>query len=374
MKIALVHDFLTQYGGAERVLDNLCEIFPEAPIYTLIYNPETMASHYGKKKIITSFLQKKPWATKKSRWYLPWMPAAIESFDFSKYDLVISDASAFAKGIITLPKTLHICYCHTPTRYLWNETTSYLKKAHIPWPINSMMPLVINYLRVWDYAASQRADYMIANSKYVKERIAKYYRRDASVINPSVDTKQFSPSNKKDDYYLMTGRLVSYKRYDIVVEAFNKMPDKKLFIAGSNVVAGSGVIDDSLEKLATSKNIHFLGQVSDEKLKKLYAEAKAYIFPAEEDFGITPLEAMASGTPVVAFGKGGATETVIDKKTGLFFAEQTPESVCDAIKKFETMTFKTADLVAQAQKFEKIIFKQKIKTYINKCINKRKDS
>jgi len=364
MKIAFVHEFLTQYGGAERVLEAFLEIYPDAPIYTLVYNENKMGKHFGKYNIKTSFLQKTLFAKTKTRWYLPLMPSAIESFDLSQYDLVISDASAFAKGVITLPSTNHICYCHTPTRYLWNESSSYIKSAKIPWPINKLMPNILTNLRIWDYNAAQRPDYMIANSKYIKERIKKYYHRDVDVIYPFVNKDKFIFRETKKDYYFMAGRLVPYKKYDIVIEAFNNLPSKKLFIAGS------GVYEKELKEKAISKNIIFLGRVSDEKLAQYYADAKGFIFPADEDFGIAPLEAMISGTPVIAFKKGGALETVIDKKTGLFFPNQEKNSIIDAIHEFEKMKFDSEKIKNHASKFTKEIFIENIKNYL---IKKRKD-
>lgn len=366
MKVAFVHEFLTQFGGAERVLLALLEIFPDAPVYTMIYNKEKTGSYFSKYNIRTSYLQNMPLAKEKSRWYLALMPNAIESFNLSQYDLVLSDASAFAKGVKTNKNTYHICYCHTPTRYLWSDRETYLKSQNIPWPVHMIVPLVLDILKKWDYKAAQRPDRMIANSNYIKARIKKYYNRDADVIYPFVDDDKFTKPSKKEDYYLIAGRLVPYKRYDIAIEAFNKMPDKKLYVAGSNILAGSGAKYTKLEEMATSKNIKFLGRVSDEKLASLYKKAKAYIFPSEEDFGITPLEAMAAGTPVIAYNAGGAKETVIQGKTGVFFNKQNSESLLEAIDKFETMDFEYTNLINQAKKFSKDNFKKNIINYIKK--------
>lgn len=364
MKVAFVHEFLTQYGGAERVLEALHEIYPEAPIYTLVYNENKMGKYFGKYNIKTSYLQKTLFGKTKTRWYLSLMPSAIESFDLSEYDLVISDASAFAKGVLTLPSTIHICYCHTPTRYLWNESNSYIKTAKIPWPINKFMPKILTNLRIWDYNAAQRPDFMIANSKYISRRIKKYYNRDAEVVYPFVNKDRFNFCGIKKDYYFMAGRLVPYKKYDIVVEAFNKMPNKKLFIAGS------GVYENELKNKVISRNIIFLGRVSDEKLAQYYANAKCFIFPADEDFGIAPLEAMISGTPVIAYKKGGALETVVENVTGIFFPIQEKNSLIEAVEKFEKMKFDPKKISDHANKFTKEIFIKNIKDYINK---KRKD-
>lgn len=362
MKVALVHEFLTQYGGAERVLEVFLEIFPNATIYTLIYNEEKMGKYFNKYNIKTSFIQNRLFAKNKSRWYLPWMPTAIESFNLNKYDLILSDASAFAKGVITKTNQLHICYCHTPTRYLWEDTHDYINDAKVPWPANKFLPYILNYLRIWDYNAAQRPNLFIANSNFVKNRIKRYYHRDSSVIYPFVYSDKFKPINTKKDYYLVAGRMVPYKRYDIAIKTFNHLKNKKLY------VVGDGPYEKYLKNLAISKNIVFLGRVNDKKLAKLYSEAKAYIFPPEEDFGITPLEAMVSGTPVIAYGKGGALETVINNKTGIFFDKQEPESLAKAIKKFEKLTFNKKNIVEHAKKFDKKIFKSQIKEYINKNI------
>jgi glycosyltransferase involved in cell wall biosynthesis len=360
MKVALVHDLLTQYGGAESVLEAIVEMFPHAPIYTLIYDSKKMGRSFADKKIITSFLQNKPLAVKKYRWYLPWMPQAIESFDLSQYDLVISDASAFAKGVITLPSTLHICYCHTPTRYLWNDTFEYIKTSKIPWPASMLVSKTINYLRIWDYQSAYRPDLFIANSNYTKSRIKKFYRRKSDIIYPFVEDDRFTYCPNKKQYYLMTGRLVPYKRYDIAIRAFNKMPDKKL------IVAGDGVMFDHLKGMIKGDNIVMLGRVSEKKLNNLYQHAKGYIFTADEDFGITPLEAMICGTPVIAFAKGGALETVIDNTTGTYFYNQTADSIIKAISKFEKMNFDFLKISKHARKFSKDNFKKQFTSYINK--------
>lgn len=366
MKVAIVHDFLTQYGGAERVLDAICEIYPDAPIYTLVYDPDKMGDLYKGKDIRTSFLQHTAFGVKKYRWYLPWMPTAIESFDLNEYDLVISDSSAYANGVITLPETPHICYCHTPTRYLWCSTHEYIETARIPWPASVVVPYALNYLRTWDYNAAQRPDFYIANSKYIKQRIKKYYRQNSSVIYPFVEDKKFQFSEKKKDYYFMSGRLVPYKRFDLAIKAFNKMPDKKLYIAGD------GVSFDKLGKLVESKNIKLLGRVSEEKLIELYKYAKAYIFTPEEDFGITPLESMVSGTPVIAFAKGGALETVVDKKTGLYFKTQTVKDLTKAIKEFDKLSFNPKIIRNHALKFSKEVFKNNFQNHISECLKQYK--
>lgn len=327
MNVALVHEFLTQFGGAERVLQALHEMFPKAPIFVLVKDEKIIREHFPKADIRASWLQKLPGWYKQ---YLVLMPKAIESLELSGYDLVISDSSAFAKGVITKPPTKHISYIHTPTRYLWGETEFYLKTA-APWLLRPLLSLIIPWLRRWDFKAAQRPDILIANSKEVQSRIKKYYHRDITVIHPFVDDRFLNSkfAIRHPDFYLTGGRLVPYKHYDIVVDAFKKN-GKPLKIVGS----GYGLSALKKQALGT-KNIEFLGHVSDQELIKLYQQTKAYIFPALEDFGIVTLEAQACGTPVICYGKGGSLETMIDGKTGVYFNEQTPQAVNTAIEQFE---------------------------------------
>ncbi|MBI2626679.1 MAG: glycosyltransferase [Parcubacteria group bacterium] len=363
MRIAIVHDYLTQFGGAERVLMALSEIFPEAPIFTLLYNEHLTGHVFKDKQIHTSFLQKLPWSHKIFR-FLPWlMPLAIEQFDLASFDVVISISTSYAKGILTKPYTRHISYCSTPPRYLWHETHESLDEFAVPDFVKPFIPMILSYLRVWDFDASSRVDDFIANSENVKQRIKKYYNRDSFVIHPPVEAEKFVLSSEPREYFLMVGRMVPYKRFDIVVQAFQapsfKLQDSKLLIIGD------GPERQYLKRLASgSRNIHFLGLVSDSKLPQYYARAKAVIFPQEEDFGIVPLEAMASGTPVIAYRAGGVLETVIEDKTGLFFDDQTPESLKNAIIKFESMKFDPEQIRLHALKWDKSIFQTKIKKYI----------
>ena len=356
MKVALVHDYLNQYGGAERVLQALSEIFPEAPIYTLIYDKKRTGYVFSNKKIYTSFLQKIPFAKSYHRAFLLLMPLGIEQFDLSSYDLVISDSASYAKGIITLPSTVHICYCHTPIRYAWDDSYRYIKEFGYPSFFKKIIPFFLNYIRIWDVQASKRVDYFIANSKFVKRRIKKYYRRKAEVIYPPVETKKFFISNSNKDYFLMVGRFLPYKRFDLAISVFNKL---KLPLK----IVGDGPEKSKLKKLALP-NIEFLGLVSDEKLAKLYSNCKALIFPQEEDFGIVALEAMASGRPVIAYKGGGVLETVKEKETGIFFEEQTEESLMEAIRNFKESDFNPELIRNHSLKFDKEIFKQKIKEFI----------
>jgi glycosyltransferase involved in cell wall biosynthesis len=353
MKIALVHDWLTNIGGAEKVLYALHELYPEAPIFTSVFIPEVFSELEGA-DIRTTFLQKVPF--KHRHQLFPHLRTyAFESFDFSGFDVVLSDCHAEAKGILTQPETLHICFCYTPTRYFWNGFHEYLEfpQFNLMNPLVKMvMPFMTKNLRLWDRCAADRVDVFVAQSKYVAERIRKYYRRDSEVINPPVNAGLFKPDSGYDDYFLMAGRLIPYKRADLVVEAFNDLglPLK---------VTGVGSELERLKQMAKS-NVEFLGRVSDGELAKLYSRCKAFIFPQVEDFGITPLEAMASGRPVIAYRAGGALETVSDGKTGLFFENQDKESIKEVVKSFDPEKFDRGECRAHAESFDVAVFKDRI--------------
>lgn len=371
MKVALVHEFLTQFGGAERVLLALKELFPNAPIYTLLYNKAETGKWFGKFDIRTSWLQNLPFAKTNYRWYLPLMPAAIQSFDFSPYDLVISDSSAFAKGVITKPPTVHISYIHTPTRYLWQDEQFYRETA-VPMLLQPLLKTITPWLRNWDYRAAQRPNFLISNSKTVAARVRKYYNHTSEVIFPFIEAKKIKISKKPKNYFLMAGRIVPYKRYNIVIEAFKRL-------GLPLVIAGTGWGEAALRRElkipdvqpvdtpgVSKSDLRLFGYVSDRKLAELYSECRALIFPALEDFGIVPLEAMASGRPVIAYRAGGATETVIEGKTGIFFDEQTPEAIIKAVKRFQTQSskFDPRQIRAHALQFDKSVFKQKFNDYV----------
>ena len=365
MKIALIHDHLAQDGGAEKVLKVFSEMFQEAPIYTLLFEKKHVNKYFSDKKIETSIIQKLPGGVKHYQWYLSFMPLAIEFFDLRQYNLIISDTSSFAKGVITSPDSLHICYCHTPTRYLWSDTHQYINELKYNKFFKKIISLVLSRIRIWDYAAAARVDFFIANSKTVQQRIKKYYRRDSIVIYPPVETHKFNISqedkNKKEKYFLVGCRLAPYKRVDIVIEAFKRLgPDYKLKIFGD------GVDLKRLKKMAAeASNIEFLGRVTDSHKAELYSGAEAFINPQEEDFGITVIESMAAGRPVIAYEKGGATETVIEGFSGTFFKEQTSDAIYEAIKNFENISFKPVEIKNHVEKFSVENFRKKIKAYIS---------
>lgn len=359
MKIALVHDYLVQYGGAERVLECFTEIWPYAPIYTLIYDEEKTHGIFKNKRIYTSFLQNFPYSRKNHRIFPPLMPPAIEQFDFSQYDLVLSDSSSYAKGIITPPGTLHICYCHTPMRYAWDDCQKYIEEFGFPNFVKKITPFFMNYIRIWDRMSADRPDAYIANSRFVAGRIKKYYKRNSHVINPPISLNKFHTGENKN-YFLMVGRLMTYKRFDIAVKAFNKLgwPLK---------IIGRGPDLKKLKKMA-KPNIEFTGRLDDAELYETYANAKAFIFPQEEDFGLVAIEAMASGKPIIAFRGGDIVEHVREGREGMFFDEQTPEALIEVLQKFNPDNFDPRKIREKALPFDRELFKGKIKDYVENSL------
>ncbi|MBI4457638.1 glycosyltransferase [Candidatus Uhrbacteria bacterium] len=366
MKLALVHDHLVQDGGAERVLQAFTRIWPEAPIYTLLYDPARIGDAFRDRVVRTSFLQALPLALRKYKWFLPMMPAATERHNLADFDVVVSSASAFAKGVLTRPDTLHLCYCHTPTRYLWSDTHSYVDELGLPGPVRKLVPLILTSIRMWDRIAAERADVMIANSETVRRRIRHYYGRESVVIHPPVETAKFSPAAKTENYYLAGGRLVAYKRFDVVVQAFNKLGlPLKIFGEGPE-----------LRRLqaASKKNIEFVGRVSEADKAELYRKSIAYIHPQEEDFGITAVEAMASGRPVIAYRKGGALETVVEGVTGTFIDEQSWEALANTVILFQPERFDPARIRAHAERFDIALFRTKMKELVESEWQRRSGS
>lgn len=356
MKVAIVHEWLTIYGGSERVTEIFHEIFPEAPIYCLVYDEETMPDRFKNYDIRPTFVQKLPFAKKKYKAYLPIMPRAYEELDLTEYDLVISSSSACAKGVITRSDAMHICYCHTPTRYLWEFYYEYVKNMGKLKKI--IISMFIHKLRIWDRLAADRVDKFVANSNYISGRIFKYYRKQSKVIFPPVNTHLYNISDINENYYLIVSRLVTYKRVDLAIEAFNKL---NLPL----IIVGDGPEAEKLKKMANS-NIKFLGRLSDEEIRTYYSKCKAFVFPGEEDFGITPVEAQASGRPVIAYGKGGALDTVIDNKTGVFFYKQTVDSLITAIERFELngVEYTNNEIKAYSEKFSVDRFKEEFTNYL----------
>lgn len=352
MKVALVHDYLSQDGGAERVLKALQELYPEAPTFVLFYDKNKLPEHFFKQEVHPSFIHFLPFAKNHYRWYLSLMPLATERHNLKDFDVVISSTSAFAKGVITNPETLHLSYCHTPTRYLWTDTHSYIEEMHTNFLVKALLPPLISRLRLWDRMSAERVDHFWANSENVKRRIQKFYKRDAEVIYPPVDTHLFKISENIGNYFLTGGRLVPYKHFDLTIKVFNRLGwPLKIF--------GAGPEEDKLKSLAKS-NIEFLGQIKDEEKIELYAKAQAFIHPQAEDFGITAVEAMAAGRPVIAFAQGGALETVIPNSTGLLFAEQSWESLLETLLKFDASTFNPLAIKEFAENFSLENFKNKV--------------
>ncbi|MBN2057717.1 MAG: glycosyltransferase [Candidatus Saganbacteria bacterium] len=355
MRLAIVHDYLNQFGGAERVVSTLHEIWPEAPIYTSIYDPAAMPEQFSRMDIRVSFMQNLPLVRRFFKVYFFLYPLAFERFDLSEYDVILSSSSAYAKGVRKRPGQLHVCYCHTPARFLWRYD-DYVARENIPAVFRHVLPFLIEPIRQWDRSNSGQVDLFAANSQNVAERIRQTYGRESVIINPPVESALFQPSSVTLDYFLVVSRLAAYKRLDIVIEAFNRLglPLK---------IIGSGLARRQLEKLA-GPEIEFLGRVSEAQLAKHLAECRALIFPGEEDFGIVPLEAMASGRPVIAYRAGGALETVIDEVTGIMFDEQTPHSLELALKRFQFESFDKAALRSHAVGFDKEVFKSKIRELV----------
>jgi glycosyltransferase involved in cell wall biosynthesis len=362
LHIAVVHDWLIAKGGAENVLQALTEIYPNAPVYTLVYDARGPCGEFlADRQVVTSFLQRFPQSTLRYRSFLPLMPLAIEQFDLSPYEIVISSSHAVAKGILTHPDQLHVCYCYTPIRYAWDLQHQYLRQSGLEHGAKGWLAKgILHYIRLWDTRTSNGVDAFIAISRFIAQRIRKIYRREAKVIYPPVDVERFAPCAEKQEYYFTAGRMVPYKRVDLIVKAFAHMPHRKLVVIGDGPEYAKIQAD-------VPPNVTLLGYQPWEVLHEKMRQAKAFIFAAEEDFGILPVEAQACGTPVIAYGKGGALETVIEGKTGLFFKEQTVESIIEAIEQFENSPtdFSMDELVANAKRFAKERFKTEIENFIN---------
>ncbi|MCO6147655.1 glycosyltransferase family 4 protein [Flavobacterium sp. NRK1] len=361
MRKALINDWYYINGGAEKVIHSLNNIWDDFDHFALIdfLNESDRAFILKGKRAKTSFIQKLFTAKKNHRKYLQLFPYAIEQFDLSEYDLIISSSASVAKGVLTNHEQLHICYCHSPLRYAWDLYFRYLADSGLMSGLKGIYAkYVLHKIRLWDQLSSNRVDYFIANSYYVKKRIKKIYNREAKVIYPPVDTSFFSCNEKKEDYYFTASRMITYKKIEVIVEAFNRMPEKKL------IVAGDGPEFKRIKKIAKS-NIEIKGFIDRDQLKTYMQNAKAFVFAAEEDFGIVPVEAQACGTPVIAFGKGGTLETVKNGKTGVFFKEQSADSIKEAVDRFEKITFDYKQIREHSLQFSKERFETEMKNFVD---------
>ena len=362
MKVALIHDWLNQIGGAEDVLETLVSMHPQSPIYTSIYWRKKMPAHWRTWDIRTSYIDRLPLAYKKQQIYFPFYPHAFEQFDFRGYDLVISNKSGFCHGVITGTETTHICYCLTPTRYVWRYH-QYAEQENLGWGMRAGLSPFLTALRQWDRLAADRVDHFIAISAEIQRRIAKIYRRESVIIYPPVETTRFAPSNRVGDYYLLVGRLVPYRRIDLLIEAFNVMKRPLL-------IAGNGRDRERLEAMA-GPTVEFLGYVPDDDLPDLLARCRAFMFPGEEDFGIAPIQAMAAGRPVIAYAAGGALETIVDGETGTFFYEQSVGAIIAAVEGFDADSVETAVCRQQAEKFDTAVFKKRLNRFIEQKMEEK---
>jgi len=364
-KVAIVHEWLYTYAGAEKVLENILQLFPQADLFSLIdFLPEGQRHFLEGRKVRTSFLQRMPMVRKKHQYYLPFMPLAMERFDLSAYDVIISSSYAVAKGVLTGPNQLHLCYCHSPVRYAWDLQHQYLNQWRLNHGIRGLAATgILHKLRIWDHVTSNGVDKFFANSQFIARRIWKTYRRRSTVVYPPVDTNQFIPGTERGNDYVTVSRIVGYKRIDVLVDAFRELPDRKLTVVGTG---------EDLEKIRANAppNVTFLGRAPDEVLKTTLQRARAFLFAAEEDFGISPVEAQACGIPVIAFGRGGALESIRGvwtgemphrDPTGVFFAHQTAPSVRDAIHFFESQEamFQPSACIENSRRFAPGVFKRK---------------
>jgi glycosyltransferase involved in cell wall biosynthesis len=367
IKAALVHDWLITEGGGEKCVQSFLNVNPDFEIYSLIdffsdeYRHRLLKGKYAQ----TSFIQKLPTAKANHRKFLPLFPLAVEQFDLSDYDLILSSSTSVSKGVLTHANQLHICYCHSPMRYAWDLYSQYLKEANLTTGMKGWLAKVLLHrMRTWDVISSNRVDHFIANSNYIARRIKKIYNRESVVIYPPVDVESFSLETSKENFYLTASRMVPYKKIDLIVEAFSQMPDKRL------IVIGDGPDMEKIKKKAT-KNIELLGYQPFSQLREYMQKAKAFVFAAEEDFGIIPVEAQACGTPVIAYGKGGSLETVSAPDTGIFFYTQSAQAIADAVKDFETreVSFDPYKIRKHAEKFSSARFEEEIEQYITDKYN-----
>jgi glycosyltransferase involved in cell wall biosynthesis len=362
MRVAIVHYWLVGMRGGEKVVEDLCRLYPQANIFTHVYDPSSVSRLFSERTVKTSFVNRLPGARRRYQKYLPLMPLALEQFDLRGYDLVISSESGPAKGVIPPPNALHVCYCHSPMRYIWNMYHDYRERTNIF--TKALMPLAAHYVRNWDAISASRVDHFVANSQGVRQRIQRYYHRDAHVIHPPVDVHGFVPApSEVGDGYLMVGELVPYKRTELAVEAFNTMELPLTVIGGGERL-------QAVRALA-GPTVKVLGHQPYEVLKREYARCRALIFPGEEDFGIVPVEALASGRPVIAFARGGATETVVDGMSGVLFREQSVQGLIAAVERFNQMSFDPVRIAHSAQRFAAENFRNAFRDYVNSALESR---
>jgi glycosyltransferase involved in cell wall biosynthesis len=356
LRVALIHYWLVNWRGGEKVLRAIADLFPEADIFTHVADPEIVSQGFPNRNISTTFIARLPYAKRLYQRYLPLMPLALEQLDLRRYDLVISSEAGPAKGVIISPHATHLCYCHSPMRYVWDMYHDYHEQSG---PITrTLMAPLLHYVRLWDQTSAQRVDRYIANSHFVAKRIEKYYRRSSDVIYPPVAVDSFDASQPAEDFYLSVGQLVRYKRIDLLVEAFNELKRPL-------VIIGEGEMLPALRRLA-KPNVRLLGHQSSEVIRSYYSRCRALVFPGIEDFGMVPVEAMASGKPVIAFAQGGARETVVDGFSGLLFHEQTPLAVADGVMRFESMEdkFDRQAIRTHARQFSEQAFKERFRSVL----------
>lgn len=363
MRVAVIHYWWLSNRGGEAVTSAFLEMFPDADLFIHVCDEALVRRTLGpgfRGRIVTSFISRLPGAAKRHQRYMPLMPLALEQWDLSDYDLVISSESGPAKGVITRPDAVHICYCHSPMRYIWDMYQPYLRSAG--WLVRKLFPPIAHWLRVWDRASADRVDHFIANSRFIAARIAKFYRREAEVIWPPVDVAAFDPTRPREDFYLCLGQLVGYKRVDLAVDAFNQL-------GLPLVVIGEGELMDSLAARA-GPNVRLMGRQPFEAVKDHLERCKALVFPGLEDFGIVPVEAMAAGAPVIAYGRGGILDTVVDGETGLFFDRQDVDALAEAVRRFEARpgAFAPAPLRRHAERFDKPRFMAEIRAAIDRAL------
>ncbi len=369
-KIALVHDFLTGLGGAENVLGKIAEIYKESDVFTLISDRRILKypefNWIRKRRVFSSFLQKFPNFLKNRRkWLLPFMPTAIETLDFRDYDLVISSSGAFAKGIVVKSKTLHICYMHSPLRYVWDWSHQYQEENNLKGGMRFFTRLFLNYLRLWDRASAMRPDYLIANSEYTQARIKKYYNRESKVIYPPIKTQEFKASSKNKGYFLTVARLSAYKQVDVLIDAFGKL-GLPLVIVGEG--AQRKKLEKKIKETQNIKRIKILGELERSKLIKLYENCRAFVFSCEDDFGIAPVEAMAAGKPVIALKRGGVVETVLEGETGEFFEVAKPEIIADGVRRFieNERKYNYRKIRQRAEEFGEERFERELREFVDR--------